>query len=92
MCAARVAAHAVTGPSGRALRFEVGSCRIWGAGLLPLGWAKFVPAPAAYFADAVISAHDHPVFAPFAHLATTLFGPLPCVERNWRASPPALWS
>ena len=71
---------AVTGPSGHALRFEVGSCRIWGVGLLPLGWARFVEAPAAELADAVVDGAEHPAFAPFLPLAETLFGPEPDAE------------
>lgn len=64
-----------TGPSSKAVRFEVGAARMWGIGLLPLGWAKFVHAPAADLADAVIDGHTHPAFACFAPLAATLFGP-----------------
>lgn len=64
-----------TGPSSKAVRFEVGAARMWGVGLLPLGWAKFVHAPAADLADAVADGHTHPAFACFAPLAATLFGP-----------------
>ena len=63
-----------TGPSSKAVRFEVaGAARLWGVGLLPLGWAKFVPAPASDLADAVVDGHSHPAFACFAPLAETLF-------------------
>ncbi|HWU03295.1 MAG TPA: helix-turn-helix domain-containing protein [Novosphingobium sp.] len=68
---------AVTGPSTRALRFEVGACRIWGVGLLPLGWAKFVGGSAADLADAVVDGGQHPAFAPFADLAASLFSDRP---------------
>lgn len=64
-----------TGPSSKAVRFEVGAARMWGVGLLPLGWAKFVHAPAADLADAVADGHTHPAFACFAPLAATLFEP-----------------
>jgi hypothetical protein len=64
-------------PQRARFRFEVGTCRIWGIGLMPLGWAKFVPAPAAYLADAVVDGHEHEVFAPFPPLADTLFGAQP---------------
>lgn len=66
-----------TGPSCKAVRFDVGPGRMWGVGLLPLGWAKFVPAPAAELADAVVDGHQHPAFACFEPLATTLFGEEP---------------
>lgn len=66
-----------TGPSSKAVRFEVGDARLWGIGVLPLGWAKFVHAPAADLADAVADGHTHPAFACFTPLAATLFGPAP---------------
>lgn len=62
-----------TGPSSKAVRFEVGPTRMWGIGLLPLGWAKFVQAPAAGLADAVLDGHTHPAFACFAPLAAAIF-------------------
>lgn len=70
----------VTGPSSHAVRFTVGPTRMWGVGLLPLGWARFVAAPAASLADAVVDGNTHPAFASFVPLATTLFGPKPDVE------------
>jgi AraC-like DNA-binding protein len=63
-----------TGPSSRTVRFTTGPACIWGIGLLPLGWAKFVAAPAAELADAVVDGNSHPVFASFRSLAATLFG------------------
>ena len=71
---------AATGPSGHALRFEVGTCRIWGIGLMPLGWAKFVAAPAEERADAVVDGQVDEAFAAFRPLADTLFGQEPDVE------------
>jgi AraC-like DNA-binding protein len=68
---------AATGPSSKAVRFEVGPTRMWGVGLLPLGWAKFVPAPAAELADAVVDGHTHPAFACFAPLAAAIFAAEP---------------
>ena len=68
---------AATGPSSKAVRFEVGHTRMWGIGLLPLGWAKFVPAPAAELADAVLDGHRHPAFACFAPLAASIYADKP---------------
>lgn len=68
---------AATGPSSKAVRFEVGPTRMWGIGLLPLGWAKFVRAPAAELADAVLDGHTHPAFACFAPLAAAIFNGQP---------------
>jgi AraC-like DNA-binding protein len=64
-----------TGPSSQAVHFEVGPTRLWGVGLLPLGWAKFVRAEAADHANAVVDGHAHSAFASFRPLANTLFGP-----------------
>ncbi len=66
-----------TGPSAHALRFTVGSGRIWGAGLLPLGWAKFVGVPAAELANAVVDGARHAAFASFLPLADSLFEAAP---------------
>ena len=63
----------VTGPSSHAVRFTMGSSRMWGIGLLPLGWAKFVRAPAGDFADALLDGRSHPAFAAFRPLADSLF-------------------
>lgn len=67
----------VTGPSSHAVRVEQGTARMWGIGLLPLGWARFIGAPAAQFADMVIDGNTHPAFSAFAPLAATLFGAQP---------------
>ena len=63
----------VTGPSSKAVRFTVGSSRMWGIGLLPLGWAKFIGAPAGDFANALLDGSSHPAFAAFQPLAASLF-------------------
>lgn len=57
-----------TGPSSRAVRFSIGSTRMWGVGLLPLGWAKFVQEPAAHLANALVDGNSHPAFAGFTDL------------------------
>lgn len=67
----------VTGPTSTTVRFTTGTSRIWGIGLLPLGWAKFVAAPAHTFADRLCDPALEPVFAPLRPLVDTLFGPAP---------------
>jgi len=67
----------VTGPSSHSVHFSVGTSRIWGVGLLPLGWAKFVSEPAAALADAVLDGEREPAFAAWRPLAADLFGPEP---------------
>lgn len=68
---------AATGPSSGAVRFSIGTTRMWGIGLLPLGWAKFVPARADLLANGLFDGHTCPEFASFRGLAQTLFGPQP---------------
>ncbi len=67
----------VTGPTSTTLRFTTGTSRIWGIGLLPLGWAKFVGAPARAFADRLCDPASEPACAPLCPLVDTLFGPEP---------------
>jgi AraC-like DNA-binding protein len=61
------------GPTSTTVRFTAGSLRMWGVGLLPLGWAKFVGTPACDLADVLVDGHDHPAFADFAELADRVF-------------------
>jgi AraC-like DNA-binding protein len=72
-----------TGPSCEAVRFSVGATRVWGIGLLPLGWAKFVSAEAAQLANVLADGNSHPAFACFRPLADALFGPQPDVEAEY---------
>lgn len=76
-------AFTATGPSSEAVRFTVGATRLWGIGLLPLGWAKFVQAEAAQFANAVADGNAHPAFAAFRPLAQSLFGAQPDREAEF---------
>lgn len=74
-----------TGPSARAVRFTVGTTRLWGIGFLPLGWAKFVRVPAGDLANAVVDGNSHPAMASFAPLVAGLFDaqPDPSRELAW---------
>lgn len=71
------------GPSSTAVRFSVGRTRMWGIGLLPLGWAKFVRVDAAGHANVVADGDTHPAFASFRPLAGALFGPEPNTEAEF---------
>ena len=62
-----------TGPSALPTEFHLGTTRMWGIGLFPLGWAKFVGEHAAEYANRVFDGEMNPVFARFAHLADSLF-------------------
>lgn len=61
-----------TGPTTRSTDFTLGTTRLWGIGLLPLGWARFVSQPAADFANLVVDGDAHPAFARFTPLADRL--------------------
>ena len=61
------------GPTSKTIHFGVETSRIWGIGLQPLGWAKFVPAPANFLANVTVDGATHPAFARFAPLRDILF-------------------
>ncbi len=63
-----------TGPSALATRFELGATRMWGIGLLPLGWARLVRRPASRYANLLANAERHPDFAHFAPLIDVFDG------------------
>lgn len=67
----------LTGPTSTSVRFTAGTSRIWGIGLLPLGWAKFVTAPASIFADRISDPQAEPALAPHSRLVADLFGAAP---------------
>ena len=72
-CPRLTGAHFVaSGPTTRATRFTLGSTRLWGVGLLPLGWARFVRQSAADLANQVVDGESHTSFARFAPLARRL--------------------
>jgi AraC-like DNA-binding protein len=61
------------GPSSLPMRFELGTSRMWGVGLFPLGWARFIGLPASEFANRAVDGTVHPAFSAFAALAHDLF-------------------
>ena len=65
----------VTGPSSQPLDFSVGSTRIWGIGLLPLGWATFVNIAAVTYANSIVSPRDIAEFSHLAELSDTILAP-----------------
>lgn len=71
---------AATGPSSKAVRFTMGASRMWGIGILPLGWAKYVGASAAGLANAAVDGFTDPAFAGFVPLGSSVFGPEPDCE------------
>ena len=61
------------GPTSKAIHFGVETSRIWGIGLQPAGWSKFVRAPAHALANLTVDGASHPAFANFAPLADAIF-------------------
>lgn len=61
-----------TGPTSTATYFAAGNMRTWGIGILPMGWAKFIPLPAEELADRMTDGSTHPAFTPFAPLLDAL--------------------
>ena len=62
-----------TGPTSYSGHFFAGRARIWGIGLLPLGWARLVDGSAAAYADRFCDGEDDPAFAGFAPLIDRIF-------------------
>ncbi len=67
------ATFVATGPTTLPLHFAIPTSRMWGIGLLPLGWARFVGTDAAQSANVCVDGNDHPAFARFEALARVLF-------------------
>ncbi|MDN3647051.1 helix-turn-helix domain-containing protein [Pontixanthobacter aestiaquae] len=68
------------GPTSVATQFSLSRGRIWGIGLLPLGWLKFIDAPAKQFADTITETFSDPAFGNFVPLAETLFAATPDID------------
>lgn len=60
------------GPSSMPVEFILPSMRMWGMGLLPLGWATFMSEPASAMANRVFDGRAEPAFQRFAPLADAL--------------------
>jgi AraC-like DNA-binding protein len=61
-----------TGPSSLPSAFKVGTARMWGIGLLPLGWSRFMDVDAADLANVGGNGEVHPAFQKFAGLCDVL--------------------
>lgn len=70
-------ANMAVGPTSSTAHYRIGTCRIWGFDLLPLGWAKFVSKPANDFANTVCDLTTDGAFAEFVPLTTGVFGSTP---------------
>ncbi|MEZ5681167.1 MAG: helix-turn-helix domain-containing protein [Erythrobacter sp.] len=73
-----------TGPSSRPAYFRLKKTRMWGVGLLPLGWARFIAAPADEHVNTIVDGEREEIFSPFAPLAEDLFDHEPNDESEFR--------
>lgn len=64
-----------TGPTSCPTHFRLGRTRMWGVGLFPLGWARYVGVDAAQNTNIIVDGEEHPVFDRFAPLCDTLCDP-----------------
>ena len=56
------------GPTSKVIHFGVATSRIWGFGMHPAAWARFVGEPASNLADTAVDGRAHRAFAKFAPL------------------------
>ena len=66
-----------SGPTSSATRITIGSARIWGVGILPLGWDRFVAAPAADYADRISDAATEPAWRALSPIFDLAFADQP---------------
>lgn len=58
----------LTGPTASALRFGLTTARIWGLGLQPAGWARYISFSACDYVDRIVDGLTDPGFACFSPL------------------------
>lgn len=56
----------VSGPTSKSIHFGVTRSRIWGLGMLPAGWARFVDGQASHFADMTVDGTSDAAFRVFS--------------------------
>ena len=61
-----------TGASSLPARFELPATSMWGIGLLPLGWARYIDAPADAFTNTIRDGAESGAFARFTPLHDAL--------------------
>lgn len=81
----RGAALVATGASALPCRFEMPSVRMWGVGILPLGWARFFDTDASSCANVICDGAVHPAFRHFGPLRDTLCNPDICLDEQYDA-------
>jgi len=78
----RQAQFVVSGPTSKAIRFGLTTSRIWGLGLQPAGWAKFVAGSASDFTNRTVDGSADPAFAPFAPILPMVQDPQAAPDRT----------
>lgn len=61
------------GPTSQCVHFTLGPARIWGVGILPLGWARFFDEPAVDHADRFSDLISDPAYQNLAPLCEAVF-------------------
>ena len=61
-----------TGPSSCPTHFTIGRTRMWGIGLFPLGWARFIGTSASDHSNTIVDGERSPIFERFAPLCEKL--------------------
>lgn len=69
------ARFSATGPSSLPCKFSLGTSRMWGIGILPLGWARLFEADAFDLANTIADGSRHEAFAKFDCLSDILCDP-----------------
>ena len=62
------------GPTSKAIHFGVTRSRVWGLGLQPAGWSKFIGQPANALSDRTVDGSSHEAFALFRPLVDLVLG------------------
>lgn len=63
------------GATSLAMHFGVVTSRVWGLGLQPAGWAKFVQSPAHELSNSTVDGTAHPAFVLFAGILPIVLAP-----------------
>jgi AraC-like DNA-binding protein len=58
--------YVASGPTTQSTRFTLGRSTLWGLGLQPVGFAKYLNGTANEVADRIVDGRDHEVFGSFA--------------------------
>ena len=61
-----------TGPSSCPTHFTIGRTRMWGIGLFPLGWARFIGVDASEQGNTIVDGEESKIFRRFAPLCEVL--------------------